>query len=139
MALVLGRKRESLTKDEGPDLTPLIDCVFLLLIFFMVTTVFIHAKGLDVDLPAQSQATEQQEKKDINVLIDAQGRIQIGGEDVMPKALVERIKRAMKEANNDNIIIQGHVDVAQEYVVLVVDAAKAADVAGIAFAKEEAP
>ena len=139
MALVLGRKRESLTKDEGPDLTPLIDCVFLLLIFFMVTTVFIHSKGLDVDLPAQNQATEQQEKKDINVLIDAQGRIQIGGEDVMPKALVERIKRAMKEANNDNIIIQGHVDVAQEYVVLVVDAAKAADVAGIAFAKEEAP
>ncbi len=57
----------------------------------------------------------------------------------MPKALVERIKRAMKEANNDNIIIQGHVNVAQEYVVLVVDAAKAADVAGIAFAKEEAP
>ena len=139
MALVLSRKRESLTRDEGPDLTPLIDCVFLLLIFFMVTTVFIHAKGLDVDLPAQSQATEQQEKKDINILIDAQGRIQISGEDVVPEALVERIKRAMKEANNDNIIIQGHVDVAQEHVVLVVDAAKAADVAGIAFAKEEAP
>ena len=139
MALVLSRKRESLTRDEGPDLTPLIDCVFLLLIFFMVTTVFIHAKGLDVDLPAQSEATEQQEKKDINILIDAQGRIQISGEDVVPEALVERIKRAMKEANNDNIIIQGHVDVAQEHVVLVVDAAKAADVAGIAFAKEEAP
>ena len=139
MALVLGRKRESLTKEEGPDLTSLIDCVFLLLIFFMVTTVFIHSKGLDVDLPAQSEATEQQEKKDINIHIDAQGRIQLGGEDVVPKALVERIKRAMKEANNDNIIIQGHVDVAQEYVVLVVDAAKAADVAGIAFAKEEAP
>ena len=55
MALVLSRKRESLTRDEGPDLTPLIDCVFLLLIFFMVTTVFIHSKGLDVDLPAQSR------------------------------------------------------------------------------------
>ena len=87
MALVLSRKRESLTKDEGPDLTPLIDCVFLLLIFFMVTTVFIHSKGLDVDLPAQSEATEQQEKKDINIHIDAQGRIQISGEDVVPEAL----------------------------------------------------
>ena len=125
-------------EDEGLNLTPLIDCVFLLLIFFMVTTVFIHAKGLDVDLPAESQATEQQDKKNVNIHIDAQGRIQIGGEDVMPAALVERLKGAMKEANNDNIIIQAHVDCAQERVVLVVDAAKAADVAGIAFAKEEA-
>ena len=125
-------------EDEGLNLTPLIDCVFLLLIFFMVTTVFIHAKGLDVDLPAESQATEQQDKKNVNIHIDAQGRIQIGGEDVVSAALVERLKGAMKEANNDNIIIQAHVDCAQEHVVLVVDAAKAADVAGIAFAKEEA-
>ena len=125
-------------EDEELNLTPLIDCVFLLLIFFMVTTVFIHAKGLDVDLPAESQATEQQDKKNVNIHIDAQGRIQIGGEDVVPAALVERLKGAMKEANNDNIIIQAHGDCAQEHVVLVVDAAKAADVAGIAFAKEEA-
>ena len=76
--------------------------------------------------------------KNVNIHIDAQGRIQIGGEDVVPAALVERLKGAMKEANNDNIIIQAHVDCAQEHVVLVVDAAKAADVAGIAFAKEEA-
>ena len=138
MALALRRKREGLTGDEEPDLMPLIDCVFLLLIFFMVTTVFIHAKGLDVDLPAESQATEQQDKKNVNIHIDAQGRIQIGGEDVVPAALVERLKGAMKEANNDNIIIQAHGDCAQEHVVLVVDAAKAADVAGIAFAKEEA-
>ena len=88
MALALRRKRESLTRDEEPDLTPLIDCVFLLLIFFMVTTVFIHAKGLDVDLPAESQATEQQDKKNVNIHIDAQGRIQIGGEDAVPAALV---------------------------------------------------
>ena len=137
MALVHRRTRTSLIKDEGPDLTPLIDCVFLLLIFFMVTTVFIHAKGLDVDLPAPSEATEQQEKKDINIVLDAKGRIQLGGEDVAPGQLVERIERAMEEANNENIIIQGHADCAQEHVVRVVDAAKAANVTGIAFAKEE--
>jgi biopolymer transport protein ExbD len=138
MALVHRRSRSSLVGDEEPDLTPLIDCVFLLLIFFMVTTVFIHTKGLDVDLPAKSETTEQQEKKDINIVIDADGRIQIGGEDVVAAALVGRLKEAMQTANNDNIIIQGHADCAQEHVVLVVDAAKAAEVKGIAFAKEEA-
>ena len=136
MALVHHRIRRELSEEGDPDLTPLIDCVFLLLIFFMVTTVFIHAKGLDVDMPAKSEATEQQ-KKDVNIHIDAQGRIQIGGEDVVASGLVPRLKRAMKEANNENIIIQGHPDCAQEHVVLVVDAAKEADVAGIAFAKEE--
>ncbi len=137
MALVNRRVRSGLIRDEGPDLTPMIDCVFLLLIFFMVTTVFLHTKGLDVDLPAKSESQEQQEKKDINVVLDANGRIQIGGEDVAPTALVPRLKRAMQEANNNNIIIQGHVDCAQEYIVAVVDAAKTAEVAGIAFAREE--
>ena len=137
MALVHRRSRESLIAERGPDLTPMIDCVFLLLIFFMVTTVFIHTKGLDVDLPAPSEATEQQKKKDINIVIDADGRIQISGEEVTPADLVGRIVQAMQEANNENIIIQGHADCIQEHVVRVVDAAKEANVAGIAFAKEE--
>jgi biopolymer transport protein ExbD len=137
MALVHRRIRSGLIGDEGPDLTPMIDCVFLLLIFFMVTTVFLHTKGLDVDLPAKSESQQQQEKKDINVVIDSRGRIQIGGEDVLPAALATRLERAMQEANNDNIIIQGHPDCPQEHVVAVVDAAKKANVAGIAFAREE--
>jgi biopolymer transport protein ExbD len=136
MALVRHRVRQALAEEGETDLTSLIDCVFLLLIFFMVTTVFIHTKGLDVDLPAKSETTEQK-KKDINVHVGAQGRIRIGGVDAAPSALVARLKQAMQEANNDNIIIQGHPDCAQERIVLVVDAAKAADVAGIAFAKEE--
>ena len=63
------REKESFISVEAVDLTPLIDCVFQLLIFFMVTTAFIHARGLDVDLPGASQATEQQEKKDINIIV----------------------------------------------------------------------
>jgi len=137
MPLVHRRSRDSFLADEGPDLTPMIDCVFLLLIFFMVTTVFLHTKGLDVDLPDPSEATEQQEKKDINIHVDAAGRIQLAGEDLDPALLVERLGRAMREADNRNIIIQAHQDCPQKHVVLVVDAAKAAGVEGIAFAKEE--
>ena len=69
MAVHRIRRARSFSEDGEPDMTPLIDCVFLLLIFFMVTTVFLQTKGLEVDMPADSQA-EEEKKKDINVAID---------------------------------------------------------------------
>ncbi|MEW6751387.1 MAG: biopolymer transporter ExbD [Candidatus Latescibacterota bacterium] len=123
-------------EEGGIDLTPLIDSVFLLLIFFMVTTVFVHTKGLEVDMPAPSEAVEEQ-KKDINVLVDPNGGIQIGGQRVEPAMLGARLVAAMQEAHNDNIIIQAHGECAQKHVVFVVDAARGAGVQGIAFAREE--
>ena len=126
---------KSFLAEGGPDMTPLIDCVFLLLIFFMVTTVFLHTKGLEVDMPAQSEATEEK-KKDINVLLDRDGTIQIKGEDVLPAALAARLVAAMAEANNENIIIQADGECAQKHVVFVVDKAKEVGVEGIAFVRE---
>ncbi len=130
------RTRPGFAEEGGPDLAPLIDCVFLLLIFFMVTTVFLHTKGLEVDMPAKSEATEEQ-KKDINVVLDRDGKIQIKGEEVAPDQLAARLVTAMEEANNENIIIQGDGDCPQEHVVYVVDTAKSVGVVGIAFAREQ--
>ena len=120
---------------EEPDMTPLIDCVFLLLIFFMVTTVFLHTKGLEVDMPAQSESVEDQ-KKDINVLIDSEGKIELKGEVIEPAYLAQRLVQAMKEANNKNIIIQAEGECPQKYVVFGVDKAKEVGVEAIAFARE---
>ncbi len=117
-------------------MTPLIDCVFLLLVFFMVTTVFLHTKGLDVDLPAQSQSVEEQ-KKDINVILDHEGMIEIGGDPVEPEDLAKRLTRAMEEARNENIIVQANAECSQRHVVFVVDTAKEVGVQGIAFVRVE--
>jgi biopolymer transport protein ExbD len=130
------RRLRSFAEEGEPDMTPLIDCVFLLLIFFMVTTVFLQTKGLEVDMPAESQAEEEQ-KKDINVVLDRDGRMQIGGEAVPVEGLKVRLKRAMEEANNDNIIIQADGECAQRHVVYAVDSARQVGVQGIAFVREE--
>ncbi len=130
------RRARSFSEDGEPDMTPLIDCVFLLLIFFMVTTVFLQTKGLEVDMPADSQA-EEEKKKDINVAIDQYGKIQIGGQDVAREALQEKLKQAVEEANNDNIIIQADGECVQKDVVYVVDSARQVGIEGIAFVQEK--
>ena len=130
------RRARSFSEDGEPDMTPLIDCVFLLLIFFMVTTVFLQTKGLEVDMPADSQA-EDEKKKDINVAIDPYGKIQIGGQDVVREALKDKLKQAVEEANNDNIIIQADGECAQKDVVYVVDSARQVGIEGIAFVQEK--
>ena len=124
----------SVAEEGEPDMTPLIDCVFLLLIFFMVTTVFLHTKGLDVDLPAPSEAEEEQ-KKDINVILGEEGAIEIGGEAVAAADLGARLTTAMEEANNENIIVQADEECAQKHVVYVVDTAKGVGVKGIALVR----
>ena len=63
------RRVRSFSSEGEPDMTPLIDCVFLLLIFFMVTTVFLQTKGIEVYMHADSQA-EEEKKNDVNVAID---------------------------------------------------------------------
>ena len=75
--------------------------------------------------------------KDINIFIDDRGKIQIKGVDVEPAQLGERQAKAMEEANNKNIIINGDGDCPQRYVVFVVDEARAVGVEGIAFAREQ--
>ena len=128
------RHGQVLLDESEPDLTPLVDCVFLLLVFFMVTTVFLQAKGLDVDLPAPSEAEEEQ-KKDINVVLSADGEIQISGEAVDASSLGVRLTAAMEAANNENIIVRADEKCHQRHVVFVVDRAKGVGVQGIAFVR----
>ena len=63
------------------NLSPLVDMVFLLLIFFMVTTVFVEETGVDVQKP-QAASAERLEKESILIAITSGGRIVYGGRDV---------------------------------------------------------
>ncbi len=135
------KKRRSWKKliFEGEvDLTPLIDCVFLLLIFFMVTTVFIEVQGLVVDLPSsdQSQEEQQQKKKDVNVLISASGEYTVAGSSVPADFLADAIMGAMDEFNNRNVIIQGDPEATHKSVVYVMDMATKVGAEQMAFAVE---
>lgn len=134
-------RREKLIADGEVDLTPLIDCVFLLLIFFMVTTVFIDVQGLVIDLPtaADNQEEEQQQqKKDVNILVSASGEYTVAGSPVSVAGLPGAIMTAMEDANNKNIIIQGDPEAKHRDIIRVMDAATGVGAEQMAFAIEEA-
>ena len=134
-------RRKSLIAEGEVDLTPLIDCVFLLLIFFMVTTVFIDVQGLVIDLPSAAENQEeeqQQQKKDVNILVSATGEYTVSGSPVSVAGLAGAIKGAMEEANNKNVIIQGDPQARHSDVVRVMDAATGVGAEQMAFAIEEA-
>ncbi|HMS17190.1 MAG TPA: biopolymer transporter ExbD [Planctomycetota bacterium] len=80
----MGRFRDSFEDDSGDvgiDMSPLIDCVFILLIFFIVTTVFVEETGVEVDKPVAA-SSEQLEKTSILIAVTAKGEIVYGGRNI---------------------------------------------------------
>ena len=128
-----GKKKRFIT-NESPDLTPLINCMFLLLIFFMVATTFVNPKGLSVDLPG-GQGDSSRATKDMNIVIDRDGVIQINGEATAKVDLAEKIRQVMKAENTKNVILEADRGVFHDEVVQVVDIARGEGIEGVAFAK----
>ena len=140
--MVFGRKKRVIfipSVGEGEiNLTSLIDCIFLLLIFFMISTVFITVKGLVVDLPGAADAEEQQQqKKDVNVNISADGEYTVVGEKVAASQLASAIKGAMDVNNNRNVIIQGEPEAKHKDVVFAMDMSYSVGAEGMAFVLEQ--
>ena len=133
------RLRKSISTEGEIDITPMIDCVFLLLIFFMVSTVFIEVKGLVVDLPAPGEQAEeqQQQKKDVNINISAAGEYTVAGSSIPASGLASAIRGAMDEANNRSIIIQGDPEALHKSIIYAMDMATSVGVEEMAFAIEE--
>ena len=127
------RRQTHFQKDENPNLTPLINCMFLLLVFFMVATTFVNPKGLSVDLPGgqgESRAT-----KDMNIVIDQDEVIQVNGEVTEKERLAEKIRQVMVADNTKNVILEADRSVRHGYVVQIMDIARGQGIEAIAFAK----
>ena len=92
--------RKNLSDDVDVNLTPLIDVVFLLLIFFMVTTTFDKDAKININLPTTQNAAAVPLKKPMEVIIDAQGKYFVDGREVLNNK-PETLFRAMSQALNE--------------------------------------
>jgi len=118
-------KRQTQTEDSV-NLTPLIDVVFLLLIFFMVSTTFTKETHLSVDLPEASGEPMLERAQQLDILINADGTYAINGQPLVNKRLAT-LKQALQkvsEGNNDlPLVITADAKTPHQAVITAMDAA----------------
>ena len=113
-------------EDEADiDLTPMLDVVFIMLIFFIVTASFLREFGVDATKPPSVQQT-QSESKSIAVKIYSSGEIVIDGLSVDPRAVSAQITRRKAENPDSTIAVLAGKRAKTELVVGVIDAAREA-------------
>jgi biopolymer transport protein ExbD len=131
------RKRRVLAAEEEDNeinLTPMLDVVFIMLIFFIVTASFIKEAGIQVDRPAAPTA-EKQEDAAILIAISANDEIWIDRKEMDPRAVRGMIERLHAENPKGSIVIQE--ESTNEMLVIVMEAAKQAGVANVAIATDD--
>ncbi|MEM9301103.1 MAG: biopolymer transporter ExbD [Pseudomonadota bacterium] len=115
------RSRENL----DINLTPLIDVVFLLLIFFMVTTTFERNARLKIDLPEASQDAVAEVSAPLEIAVSEEGRIYVNGNEVLSTdadALRAAIADAAGDDREQQVTIRADARTAHQHVVTVMDA-----------------
>ncbi len=122
-------------QEEGEiDLTPMLDVVFIMLIFFIVTATFVKEIGLDVNSPDKNQNVKDADKQSIVVQITSRDRIQIRGRDVDVRAVRANIERLHAENPEAPVVVQPHPDSSTDTMIQVMDSARQAGVYNVSIA-----
>ena len=111
--------------DASLNMTPMIDIVFLLLIFFLLTTNFITEEGIQIKLP-QAQSTAEQTQEDITVYISKEGKIYLGGKEFNESSLFNRLRDLIGKNRNKLVIVKADREIILNKAVKVMDIAKTA-------------
>jgi biopolymer transport protein ExbD len=116
------------------NLTPMLDVVFIMLIFFIVTASFIKEAGLDVNRPDAPLTETKPEEANILVAISANDEIWIDRRLIDPRAVRANIERLHAENPKGSVVIQPDKNSSNKMLVAVMDAARQAGVYNISLA-----
>ena len=117
-------------------LIALLDIIFLLLIYFLLTTNFITDEGIKVKLP-QARASAPQAEREITVYVDREGRAFLNQEEVSNARLFDRLKEMIGGQEDRLVVVKADRKVILNRVVKVMDMAKAAGAGRLCLATEK--
>ncbi|MGS2720490.1 ExbD/TolR family protein [Paraglaciecola aestuariivivens] len=128
----MGRKVR-VEEDAAIDMTPMLDIVFIMLIFFIVTTVFVKEAGVDVNKP-QGELAVTPKNANIFIGITADGKVWMDKRQIDPDSVRANLERLMAEQPSDVIIIQADKEAEHGLVIEVMDQVKSAGIDRISIA-----
>jgi biopolymer transport protein ExbD len=129
----LRRKNRKQVEDSALDLTPMMDIVFIMLIFFIVTTSFVKETGVDINRP-NAETAERDEKGNILVAITQNNEIWIDKRRIDLKAVRANIERLKIEYPEGSVIIQADKESRSGLLVETMDQIRLAGVQNISIA-----
>jgi biopolymer transport protein ExbD len=129
------KRRRHIDDEAEINITPMLDIVFIMLIFFIVTTSFVKEKGLEVSRPSNAPPKEvQQDKGPIVVKIDSSSLISVKGRVLEPMAVQANLEREKAEKPTSPLIIAAHPEADTEALVTILDAARAVGIESVSVA-----
>ncbi|MDV6317153.1 biopolymer transporter ExbD [Idiomarina sp. HP20-50] len=131
----MARNRNREEEDASIDMTPMLDIVFIMLIFFIVTTSFVKEAGIQVNKPEASQATKEP-SANIFIAIRDTGEVWMDKRQVDVERVGANIERMLAEQPTDIVVIQADKEAEHGRVVEVMDQVKEAGIDKISIAAE---
>ena len=129
-------RRSHEQEDTQIDMSPLIDMVFILLIFFMVSTTFVKDMQVDISRPG-AKSSKPSNTKSLRVYIDASEQIFVDGTLVRPWVLQSKIREMSKLSGSDAILVVTDRKVSADKLIEVVDQCRMAGIKDVGVATEQ--
>ncbi len=133
------RFKKKTEEDPILSITPLIDIVFLLLIFFMLTSHFTVASGVPIRLPKVTQNAYDGQNHEITISIDKEGQVYLKDEKTDINVLGEKLKSLVENRKLSQLVLQADREALHGIVVKIMDLAKSAGVSAIVIAADWEP
>ncbi|MFC3152871.1 ExbD/TolR family protein [Litoribrevibacter euphylliae] len=134
------RSRVNLTLDQNDsdiDMTPMLDIVFIMLIFFIVSTTFVKESGVEINRPSASTA-EEQESTGIRVAVTAEGLVWLDGQQTDIRMVRPKLERMKVEQPDLAVLLQADEDAKTGVLIKVMDQIKLAGIDQMAVSADKA-
>ena len=131
----MSRRHKAGADEAEVDMTPMLDIVFIMLIFFIVTATFVNERGLDVTRPDSDEPPPQTQSVTILISISEAGVISMEGRDIDLRAVRANVERLIAENPDSSVVVQADPESESNLLVGVMDQARLAGAAGVSIAE----